>query len=411
MQWKQIGVLALLALSASAAVMQDTTAVPGVLTVPFPEIVIYEPETGALYNVTAEGTQSGANMSDVVPFVSQNGYNYTLSPDRSKLVFARTEAATDGLSGSAYYVADVATGACCQKLDPQDPKMSAVLGGLFSPDGTQFAANYYNGSFQQQTAGQVVVFDLATGGVVARLESSRLENTFIPGTTLPGILFTTWDENGLVVWPSCVGCEPPLEGLAQVWNPIDDSLSAANVPYNLLSQSLGTGERLLATLDTTYPNNPDAIGMLPVPNVVTYTPASADPTTPAASQVIYFNPNNIYILFNGAHWVADGLAVLIQHGDQAEWFMQSAEAYVLLRDGTQLPLTIPVTRQFLAATSDGWVMMDTQTKAYIYYRLSGAAVEEIVLDATFTGYPVVVETAKFGASVPVGAMFPAVTAP
>jgi hypothetical protein len=70
-----------------------------------------------------------------------------------------------------------------------------------------------------------------------------------------------------------------------------------------------------------------------------------------------------------------------------------------------------MTRQFLAATSDGWVMTDTETNSYIYYRLSGATVEEIALDATFTGYTVVVETPKFGASVPVGAMFPAITQP
>jgi hypothetical protein len=70
-----------------------------------------------------------------------------------------------------------------------------------------------------------------------------------------------------------------------------------------------------------------------------------------------------------------------------------------------------MTRQFLAQTSDGWLMTDTETNAYVYYRLSGATVEEIALDATFTGYPVVVENPKFGASVPVGAMFPGMTQP
>jgi len=56
-------------------------------------------------------------------------------------------------------------------------------------------------------------------------------------------------------------------------------------------------------------------------------------------------------------------------------------------------------------------MTDTETSSYVYYRLSGATVEEIALDATFTGYPVVVETARLGASVMPGQMFPAITAP
>lgn len=404
MQWKQFGVLALLALSASTALMQDATPVPAVM-VPFPEVVIYEPETGALYNVTAEGTQAGANLSDVAAFAGQNGYNYMLSPDRSKLIFAYSEMVSDNASVSTYYVADVASGACCQKLDPQDPAMTGVLQAAFSPDGTQLAAAYHNNQFGTPTPGQVVVFDLATGSVVARLTSDRIENTFMPGNIPPGILFTDWGENGLIVWPSCVGCEPPAEGLGQYWNPADDSLSETNVPFSLFDVELANGESLEATLDSSYPNNPEAMGMLPVPNVVTYTPASADPTVPNPPQVVYFNANNIYI--NRVQWVADGQAILIQHSDQGEWFMQSDEAYLLLRDGTQLPLTIPMTRQFLAQTSDGWVMTDTETKAYIYYRLTGATVEEIVLDATFTGYPVVVETPKFGMSVAPGAMFPA----
>jgi|GEM_PF-4667359 len=405
MQWKQIGAFALLALSASAATMQDT--VPNVLTVPFPEIVIYEPETGALYNVTAEGTQTGANMSDVPAFARQNGYNYMLSPNRSKLLFVSTEIVSENDGFSTYYVADVASGACCTKLDPQDPNMTGVLQAVFSPDGSQLAAAYHSNEYDAMMPGQVVVFDLATGAVVARLESSRLENTFAPGRAEPGILFTDWNENGLLVWPSCVMCEPAMEGLAQNWNPADDSLSAANIPYSLQDVALANGERLRAAFDPSYPNNPDAIGMLPIPNVVTYLPpqVSAVETAP----VVYFNPDNIYI--NRAQWVADGQAILIIHADQAEWFMQSDEAYVLLRNGTRVPLTIPMTRQFLALTSDGWVMTDTETSSYVYYRLSGATVEEIALDATFTGYHVVVETARLGASVMPGQMFPAITAP
>jgi hypothetical protein len=408
MAWKRIGILALLALSASAALMQDAS--PEVLTTPFPEVVIYEPETGALYNVTAEGTQQGANLSDVPAFAGQTGYNYMLSPDRSKLVFVSMETISETESSSTYYIADVASGACCEKLDPQDPMMNGVLQAVFSPDGTQLAAAYHSATYEMATPGQVVVFDLATGSVVARLTSDRLDNSIImPGTVPPGILFTEWDENGLLVWPSCVGCEPAMEGLGQYWNPADDSLSDATVPFSLMDLTLATGERLRATMDASYPNNPEAMGMLPVPNVLTYAPASTDPLAPLPTQVIYFNPNNIYI--NRAQWVADGQAVLIIHSDQGEWFMQSDEAYILLRDGTQVPLTIPMTRQFLAQTSDGWVMTDTETSRYIYYRLTGATVEEIPLDVTYTGYPVVVETPDFGASVPVGAMFPAIAQP
>ena len=408
MLWKHIGALALLALSASTALMQDPTAAPGVLTVPFPEVVVYEPETGALYNITAEGTQSGANLSDVPAFAGQNGYNYMLSPDRTKLVFAYNEMISDGVYQGTYYTADVASGACCTKLDPQDPNMGGVLQAVFSPDGTQLAASYHSNNFDPAIGGQVIVFNLMTGSVVARLDSSRLNST-TPGALPPGILFTSWTENGILVWPSCVMCEPALEGLAQYWNPADDSLSEPNVPYNMQDLTLANGERLRAAFDPAYPNNPDAIGMLPVPNVVTYAPASTDPTVPSPAQVIYFNPDNIYI--NRAQWVADGQAILIIQSDQAEYFMQSDEAYILLRDGTRVPLTIPMTRQFLAPTSDGWVMTDSETKQYVYYRLSGATVEEIVLDVTFSGYPVVVENPKFGASVPVGAMFPAISQP
>ncbi len=405
MLWKKIAVLSLLAVSVQTAATQDTT--PTALTVPFPEVVIYEPETGALYNITAEGTQSGANMSDVAAFAGQNGYNYMLSPDRAKLVFAHTEMTADNMSASAFYVADVATGACCTKLDPQDATMNSVMGGQFSDDGTQFLGSYFSNDFSKSNAGQLVVFDLASGSVVARLDGSRLDSTRFNNAPVPGIMFSDWTPQGVTVMPSCVGCEPPLEGMAQLWNPADDSLSAAIIPYSLLDQKLGTGERLRTTLDTTFPNNPDAVGMLPVPNVVTYTPPQVGISE--MPPVVYFNPDNIYI--NQAIWVADGLGILVIHADRAEFFMQSSEAYVLLRDGTKIPVMIPLTRQFLAATSDGWVMSDQQTKGYIYYRLTGATVEEIVLDAVYNGYPVVVESPRFGASAMNMPSFPLVTAP
>jgi hypothetical protein len=197
--------------------------------------------------------------------------------------------------------------------------------------------------------------------------------------------------------------------MAQLWNPADDSLSEANIPFNARNQALANGESMSTMMDPTFPNNPDAVGMLPVPNVVTFTPASTDPAVPAPSQVVYFNPNNIYI--RQAQWVADGQAILIMHASTTDFFSPSDEAYLLLRDGTQVPLTLPTTRQYLASTSDGWVMLDTEAMTYVYYRLSGATVEEIALDATYTGYPVVVESPSFGASVPPGSVFPTVTAP
>jgi len=412
MRLKMIGALTLLALSASTALMQDdiaTVVFTDEIIAPFPEVVVYEPETGTLYNITAEGTQSGANMSDVAAFSGTSGYNYLLSPDRAHLIFLMSDTGND-MATSTYYVADVATGACCTKLDPQDPTMNNAFTAMFSPDNSQVAVGHF-GMLQgpQAAPGQIVVYDLATGTIVARLDSTRIDNTVFGNVPSVGIMMHDWTEAGIVVSPTCVGCEPPLEGMAQLWNPADDSLSDAKIPFNLTSQKLANGESLSAVMDPTFPNNPDAMGMLPVPNVVTFTPASPDPTVPAPSQVVYFNPNNIYI--RQVQWVADGQAILIQHADTADFFAPSDEAYLLLRDGTQVPLTLPTTRQYLAATSDGWVMLDTEAMSYVYYRLSGATVEEIALDATYTGYPVVVEIPSFGASVPPGSVFPTVTAP
>jgi hypothetical protein len=413
MQWKLIGALSVLALSASAALMQDdiaTVVFTDVITAPFPEVVVYEPDTGSLYNITAGGTESGANMSDVTTFAGMNAYNYMLSPDRSRLIFLMTTGMNETINGT-YYVADVATGACCTKLDPQDPTMNNAFSAMFSPDGSQLAVGHFN-SMQmgpQPTPGQIVVYDLVTNGIVARLDSTRIDNTVFGNTPSIGIMMHDWTDDGIVVSPTCVGCEPPLQGNAQLWNPADDSLSDAKIPFNLTSQHLSNGESLSAIMDPTFPNNPDAVGMLPVPNVVSYTPASSDPAVPAPSQVVYFNPNNIYI--RQVSWVADGQAILIQHANTADFFAPSDEAYLLLRDGTQVPLTLPTTRQFLAPTSDGWVMLDTETTTYIYYRLSGATVEEIALNALYAGYPIVVETPDFGTSVLPGSVFPVVTAP
>jgi hypothetical protein len=406
MAWKQIGAAALLALSATTALMQEST-----LVVPFPEVVIYEPDTGALYNVTAEGITSGANMSDVPAFAGQTGYNYMLTPDRSRLLFVVAGMEADNAGVATLYSADVASGACCEAFDPQNPELGSILNAVFSPDGTQVVVSYMNNQLGGIKAGQLVIFDIATKAVVARLDGSRLDVSGVHGMIQPAILISQWTDQGLVVVPSCGGCEPAIGGLAQVWNPVDDTLSPANVPYSLQDQFLGNGESLRSTFDQTFPHNPDAIGMLPVSNVVSYAPAPTSLTSPMPQQVIFFNPDNIYI--SQAHWVADGLAVLIQQADKAEWFSQSDEAYVLLRDGTKLPLTIPLTRVFLAATSDGWLMSDSQTRGYIYYRLNGAAVEEVVLDAAYPAlsYPVVVETPKFGSSVPTGSTFPVVMAP
>jgi hypothetical protein len=121
--------------------------------------------------------------------------------------------------------------------------------------------------------------------------------------------------------------------------------------------------------------------------------------------VIYFNPDHIGIPFYQYYWIANGQAIFIQHSPRNLTPARPADVTVLLRDGTQIPVSMRESSYFLYPVSDGWVTTNIE-RQYFYYRLVGTRIEESVLEG-FTRSRMTVLPAYSVDAAP----FPEVTAP
>jgi hypothetical protein len=390
---KTIGLVFVLLLCLPSALMQDAE--------PSPEIIIYGVDTGTAASVITDQLTTLATLR--IPAVMNHNipdpypWSYVLSPDQSKLVFEFTER-----SGTTYYVADLTTGHCCLKLDPQDKEMNSRGPGFpaFSPDSTQVAVDYTNSTYQALP--QVVVYNVNTGAVIDRLRTPDAP-PLDTGDDPVQLLVIDWTADGVGVIPVAC-CQSPTQGELTRWIPQEDvnqpaTFASGTETFDLTKETLGTGESISVGLDVLYPSA-FADGLYVPSNVVIYQAPSEAP------HVIYVNPTDTGI--GGANWVADGQAILITRVEPEEG-KALEEAVLLRRDGTQLPMSFVYGETFLAATSDGWITRGINNGELIAYHLSDEISQTPI--GKFERRMVVLYRSELGQSLEDAEPFPEVPAP
>jgi hypothetical protein len=321
------------------------------------QVTIFDTQTSSFYVVTASGIQPGPSLPGVQNF--QQVYAMRVSPSGAFAVF-NGSMANNEVGGT--YIANLATGSCCiQMQDPSQPGMQTTYVGPFSPDGGQIVASMLdtNSLGQGQPANaEIAVFDLASGSVVAATPLSSIQPQ---DPYAAAVAFGDWKADGIRVVPSCWGCEGVWNGMYSIWNPATNTMSAPVESFDIFLEPLpATGEMLEIAADATYPQSGAPGGYFPPSNVVQYYAGANQP-----AQVVYFNPANPYVMT--ASWVADGKAILVQHGgpvgntpDSDFGDQPPSDAYLLLRDG-RLVSVPPNLGHALTGTPDGWIASDYTT--------------------------------------------------
>ncbi len=321
------------------------------------QVTVFNGETSTFYTITASGIQPGPVLPGAQNF--QQIYGMRVSPDGIFAVFNGTMSDTD--PGGAY-IANLASGACCVKLqDPAQPGMQPTFIGPFSPDGSQIAVSLLDNSSlgQSQTPNAaIVVFDLASGSIIA---STPLSSIQPQESYAAAAAFGEWKADGIRVVPSCWGCEGVWNGSYSIWNPTANTMSAPVEPFDIFLDKLPvTGETLKSAANDVYPQSGAPGGYFPPANVVEYSAGVNQP-----EQVIYFNENNPYVA--SARWVYDGRAILVQLAGPAASYADNpfvneepGEAYLLFRDGRQVTAPSGL-GSVMIGTPDGWIALDWNT--------------------------------------------------
>ncbi len=259
-------------------------------------------------------------------------------------------------------IADLNTGNCCTPIQNppagQGPPVEWTFGPVFSPDETQAAMSFIdlnNVSTDNPPLGGTVVIDLASGQVVELLYASEVDAN---GSTLG---LTDWDAEGIGVYPSCWACEPPISGLANIWDPSTGIVNPPSEYFNFaFGDWLSTGEFLITFQDVRFPIAMEP-GYFPPANVVNYFTAGTLPDDSNA-QTVYFNPDNLNL--PTARWVLGGQGFLLH----ASFSAQDDPGVVVLRDGTQLNAGILPDDRVLAGMPQGWLAGDENgnISRYVY---------------------------------------------
>lgn len=335
-------------------------------------VVLATQETHTLSWVGSTGVIKEVTIPELEQFSAIYGYKF--SPDETKLAFVGVTNSADGSSSTSYaYVADLSTGVCCLPLvDPLNSIMDSAMLGSFSPDGTQVAVLLTSNAMlgtDTPVEGLVSTFDVTTGIVTGNLGVYSLAyNGELPPQ---GAQIGAWLADGVRVVASCLGCEVPLEGFFQIWDPATGALSDPVEPYNYLRHILvSTGEGIAYAQDQRFDFNSAADTMFPNANVVEYYP---DAMVGNDKQVIYFNPNNVNIAYSGG-WAVNGEAVVIQHNDPNNTFSALPEVVLLSRDGTTQTVPTGANQTFIAGAPDGWLMLDYSTSTLYFYQVQDGQV-------------------------------------
>lgn len=266
------------------------------------------------------------------------------------------------------------TMSCCVNTEIAVNVEGYSLGG-FDPTGTRFAVGYaaipdlatYN------IEGGIAVVNTQTGQVTHRLTTADFANAFPQYEYVATLRPDRWTADGIHFTPSCWACEPPPQIEYFVWNPDTNILAQSYSSYfSIFGDTLPlTGEMIYTYENTTLPTS-GLPSYFPPANVLEFysngipMPISDRPTQQGAAPVVYFDQRDLNL--SHARWVADGSAVYIPGSDML------GIGRVLLRSGQVIETDIPNTMEFLAGTTNGWLMHDTLNDKLIHYALSGSIV-------------------------------------
>ena len=336
-----------------------------------------------------------------------------ISDDRRYVVLSEFQ--EEPFAARPLQILDLQTGGCCLEVSPIDNILAYEFAG-FEPNGSRFAFSYVADDPDSDTVpfvGGLMIVDAATGEVIVNnnIRDVALANG-LPDYTA-WALMGDWTQDGILFADNCYACEGRFDGQYSLWQP-DTGGYIANpgISFSAFGTRLdATGEFLLAVQNRAFPFDPTP-GMLPIPNVIHYTPAGGnvnfslsqdDPNAP----VVYFNIDAVSI--NRVHWVADGQAFVVAPNNAAFWD-------VTYRDGQveRFGLDGFEDSQVLAGTPDGWlsqvtdangspvvvnhnIMNDTQTTIF-----------SVEADATI----MLIDAPQLGSSLPQNPSgFPIITAP
>ena len=224
-------------------------------------------------------------------------------------------------------VSIAAFGSCCTTLRLADTGVVLASINGFSPNGRRFAVSYLavTDEAARQFYSAIVTVDVELGTVVSRVDGADIGGDYA--------LLRGWNDVGIDYLPLCYGCDQPIAGSLMRWNPDTDEVTRGVGYFNAAQDVLAlTGETILPARRPDYPL-PVQADTENVNNVLTFGDDG---------RVIYYNPRSLQI--DGAHWVADGWDVLVEHPDGA---------VLVDRAGVQRPVTTG--DQFLVGTPDGWL--------------------------------------------------------
>ncbi len=304
-----------------------------------------------------------------------HGLGYmSLSPDASTMVFSRSSGGSEGnIPLSTLEIADLANNTCCIVVaNPLQNDPDTIVVGPFSPDGTQVVAVFadvYSGALQSVVA----VVDVASGSIIHQADTMA---TF--GDV--GVIFGTWDAEGIKGAATCLACGGHLDGMMSNWNPETGVVTPDVEYFNIW------GDKLQTTGEYVIPERNDNLtvssedGMMPPSNTVIYR-LEGNPDTTA---LIYYDPN--HLLIGNVNWVMGGNAYLI-----TEW---DGMATVVQRNGTVFSADVGEAQGFLSSTPDGWLMQDYTTQALTYFQVQDGQITATSFDQFLTR--VVMLTADVG---------------
>ncbi|HLU11093.1 MAG TPA: SH3 domain-containing protein [Oceanobacillus sp.] len=296
-----------------------------------------------------------------------------ISPDHRYLAITSQVVGTDTQPPVAIY--DLSTDSCCVYVQPptQIPVTIYEL-GAFSPDGTQLALAWLTNDDQGTfpfTGGMIIV-DAATGAIVKSVSDQEIGAALGEEFPPPWAVLGDWREDGIRFHPNCYACEGVIEGEWAIWNPVTSSFVPASGEY--FSFAFGavlerTGETLLATQNLQFPASAEP-SMLPTPNVISYVASGRPPRyyEPSTAPAIFFNEAYIDMGVH-AEWVLDGQAALV-------FAPGTRDLTLLFRDGTQQPVFVSSSFNFLTGTPNGWLMLEDAANGQVLtlYTVEGAEV-------------------------------------
>lgn len=236
-------------------------------------------------------------------------------------------------------------------------------GGTFSPDDLEIVLPYVSHDLNIRSgccnSGGIALIDVSTGKITRNIHSERFFDPPLPFGSTAWI--GEWTQQGIEFYPRCSGCTPPYEFVYEFWDRETDTIFTTDKFESML-----LGDRLAVTGEFLYSSNHpefpvgNTTGLIRPFNVVTLFQAG-EIRDEDVGQYIYYDLNNLD--FERARWVVGGEAFLVKNQDYG---------ILVFRDGSQVPFNFFTgTQQFLAMTSNGWLMIDKESGEILHHTFDG----------------------------------------